>query len=95
MCAMRFHMVRHERDAPRNAIKVTLFRCLSGVPRGWYIGPLAMAHGSIALPYLPQGDLALASLAIVRAYDVGIGFGLKVCIIDPDDLWPEIWPPVP
>ena len=94
MWAMRFHKVRHECDAPRDAIQVTLFRCFSGVPRGWYIGPLAVAHGSVALPYLPPSELTLASLAIVRAYDVGIGFGLKVYIIDPDDLWPEVWPPV-
>lgn len=95
MCAMRFHKVRHERDVPHDAIKVTLFECARGVARGWYIGPVAVVRGNVALPYLPPSELTLASLAVVRAYDVGIGFGLTVFIIDPDDLWDDVWPAAP
>ena len=85
-----FRKVTDHVRADFNSFCVTLFRTKgSKNVRAWYIGPIN--GGNLSESYLPISAHVLASVAIVRALAAARKSELGVCIIDPENLWVEVW----
>ena len=83
--------VRSDDRVETESLKVTLFRGERGATCGWFIGPLLAVGGQLSLPYLPQSEETLASVAVVRAIKVAEETSGTICLVDPDDLWDGVW----
>ena len=84
----QFQVVRDNESADPNSVRVTLFRCDTGVC-AWYLCPLTAA--TISETYLSRSANMIASRAILRAADLADRIDVAVWIVDPDNLWSEAW----
>lgn len=89
---MQVSFVEDMDAADCSAVVVTLFRdaLQDAAICGWYLGPAEIRGHRLALPYLPRSRKAPAAAAILHACQIAIARGLRVCIVDPQRLWPEL-----
>lgn len=83
--------VRSFADADDNSLKIVLYRCEAGLARGWFVGPLVKRDSRFVVTYEPKSAMLLAVLAIIRGLETAEAHGLQTYIVDPDDVWNEVW----